>query len=102
MIDWQRDVERFMLRHGLAYDAATHMLDLVSEVGELAKLVLQAGDYGRQALSQDVDFSAELGDALYSLLAVSSVLDVDARAALKGALEKYEGRIQEGGGPGSR
>jgi NTP pyrophosphatase (non-canonical NTP hydrolase) len=101
MIDSQRDVERFMLRHDLHYDAAAHVLDLVSEVGELAKLVLRAGDYGHRPLDDDVDFSNELGDVFYSLLTVATVLDVDAGEALQRALRKYEERIQERGGPGS-
>jgi NTP pyrophosphatase (non-canonical NTP hydrolase) len=101
MIDSQRDVERFTLRHDLQYDAVTHMLDLVSEVGELAKLVLQASDYGRRPLDDAVDFSGELGDAFYSLLTLAVVLDVDTGEALDRALQKYERRLQERGGPGS-
>lgn len=101
MIDSQRDVRRFVLRHGLQYDAAIHTLDLVSEVGELAKLVLQATDYGQQGLDDDVPFSAELGDVCYSLLALAVALDVDAGQALDDALQKYERRLRQHGGPGS-
>lgn len=101
MIDSQREVRRFMLRHGLQYDAPTHLLDLVSEIGELSKLVLKASGYGQGRLSHEMNFGAELGDALYSLLAVATVLNVDAGEALDGALRKYEGRLREQGGPGS-
>ncbi len=101
MIDAQHDVERFMFRHGLRYDPATHMLDLASEVGELAKLVLQASDYGRRPLVDDGSFSDELGDVFYSLLTVATVLDIDAGEALQDALRKYEGRMRERGAPGS-
>jgi len=101
MIDSQRDVRRFVVRHGLRYDAATHTLDLVSEVGELAKLVLQATDYGQRGLDDDVPFSTELGDVFYSLLALAVALDVDAGDALDAALQKYESRLREHGGPGS-
>lgn len=102
MIDSQRDVERFLQRHGLEYDVTTHMLDLVSEVGELAKLLLRASEYGREPLSYGDQLSGELGDAFYSLLALATVLDVDAEDALQGALQKYERRLEEYGDPGSR
>jgi len=109
MIKSQRDVRRFVLRHEMQYDAATHVLDLVSEIGELAKLVLQASDYGRQPLDDDVDswfdqdhrMAVELGDVFYSFLAVAVALDIDAGAALDDALRKYEMRIRERGVPGS-
>ena len=101
MTDSQGNVRRFMLRHGLHHDASTHTLDLVSEVGELVKLILEATDYGRRELDEDVPFSTELGDVIYSLLALAVVLDVDADQALDAALQKYERRLREHGGPGS-
>ena len=97
----QHDVGRFARRHGLLYDAATHVLDLVSEVGELAKLILEASDYGEGAIDDRVDFSGEMGDAFYSLLTLASVLDVDAGEALQAALRKYETRLRETGEAGS-
>lgn len=103
MYDAQRDVEKFMLAHGLSHDPAIHTLDLVSEIGELAKLLLQASGYGRETSNyDDEDISDELGDTLYSLLALATVLGVDAEHALARALRKYDRRIREGGGPGSR
>ena len=101
MIDSQRDVRRFMLRHGLRYDAATHTLDLISELGELSKLVVEATDYGQRALDDDGTFSTELGDVFYSLLALAVALNVDAGEALDAAMQKYERRLREHGGPGS-
>jgi len=101
MIDPQRQVRRFMRRHGLQHDAVTHMLDHMSEVGELAKLVLEVSDYGHRPIDDAVDFSGELGDVLYSVLALATALDVDAGEALDGALRKYERRLGEHGGPGS-
>jgi NTP pyrophosphatase (non-canonical NTP hydrolase) len=90
-----------MACHDLRHDAATHLLDLVSEVGELSKLVLEASEYGRLQIEHDADFSGELGDVLYSLLAVAVTLEIDAGDALDGALRKYERRLAEGHGPGS-
>lgn len=100
-MDLQRDVERFLRHHGLQHDAAAHVLDLVSEVGEVAKLVLEASDYGGRPLDRGVDFSDELGDVLYSVLALATALDVDAEEALHAALRKYERRLEKRGGAGS-
>jgi NTP pyrophosphatase (non-canonical NTP hydrolase) len=93
--DWQNQVAAFMRRHRLNHDPATHVLDLVSEVGELAKELLVATDYGRRPSQFGRDLAEELGDALYSLLALAEVCDVDADEALHGALRKYERRLAE-------
>lgn len=44
----------------------------------------------------------EIGDALFSLLAVADELGIDAGAALDAALEKYSSRIDQKGDPGSK
>jgi len=43
----------------------------------------------------------EIGDVLFSVLAVAESLDIDADEALDVALEKYERRINQKGDPGS-
>lgn len=91
--DWQCRVAAFMRRHELEHSATIHMLDLVSEVGELAKEVLLATDYGRERPVSSSGLRDELGDSLYSLLAVAEVCDLNADNALEGALEKYEDRL---------
>ena len=45
--------------------------------------------------------SDEVGDALFSLLAIADSLDIDAGDALDEALEKYEARIDETGSASS-
>ena len=101
MDDLQADVAVFLQRHELKHDAASHVLDLVSEVGEIAKLVLEATDYGKQPPNWNKDFEGEIGDAAYSLLALATVLDVELEGALREALDKLEMRIRETGRPGS-
>ncbi len=102
MSDWQRRVAAFTQRHALLHDPATHTLDLVSEVGEVAKEVLLATDYGRRARQSRPQLASELGDALYSLLALAEACGVDAGSALDAALEKYERRLTERGRAGSK
>lgn len=99
--DWQRRVAAFMRRHNLLRDPATHALDLISEVGEAAKEVLLATDYGQRPAQFRPEMADELGDALYSLLALTEACGVDAGGALDAALEKYRRRLTERGEAGS-
>ena len=81
-------------------EPAYRLLDLCSEVGELAKDANTSTDYG----SSPADFAVkadEVGDALFSLLAFADAVDVDAGEALDAAMEKYESRIDETGDAGS-
>jgi NTP pyrophosphatase (non-canonical NTP hydrolase) len=98
---WQCRVAAFARRHKLLHDPATHALDLVSEVGEVAKEVLLATDYGRRAPQFRAELADELGDALYSLLVLAESCGVDADEALSAALEKYERRLAAQGEAGS-
>ena len=102
MINWQRRVADFARRRNLLHDPATHVLDLVSEVGEVAKEVLLSTDYGWRAGQFRPQLADELGDALYSLLTLAEACGVDAGSALDAALEKYERRLLERGEPGSK
>lgn len=96
----QERVARFVREHELTAPAAYRVLDLVSEVGEVAKEITVASDYGNQsgtvAVAED-----ELGDVLFALLALCDELDVDAADALDTAITKYESRIESAGDPGS-
>lgn len=98
-MDEQARVAAFLDDHDLRAPPANRVLDLASEVGELAKNVNETTDYGATA-SADVDRD-ELGDALFCLLALADELDYDAGAALDDALEKYDTRIGDTGTAGS-
>ena len=99
---WQEQVADLARRHNLLYNPSTHALDLVSEVGEVAKEVLLSTDYGRRAPQFRPQLADELGDVLYSLLTLAEACAVDAGDALNAALEKYERRLAERGKPGSK
>ena len=77
------------------------IMDLVSEVGEVVKDATKSADYGVNREDLDVK-KDEIGDVLFSLLAVCNELDIDADSALQTSLDKYEDRIDEKGDPGSR
>ncbi|WP_276256871.1 MazG-like family protein [Halomontanus rarus] len=99
-MDEQRTVAAFVEEHDLEAPPAYRVLDLTSEVGELAKEVNESTAYG--ATRADVDAAAdELGDALFALLALADSLEIDADDALEEALAKYRSRLEATGDPGS-
>jgi NTP pyrophosphatase (non-canonical NTP hydrolase) len=99
---FQTKVRRFLASYGLSYTPQTHALDLASEVGEVAKALLEASEYGRSAPIAAASLEEELGDTLFSLIALAESLDVDLEVALQKALAKYEARLAARGHSGSR
>ena len=99
-MDEQEKVAAFIDRHDLKTGPTYRTLDLVSEVGEVAKEVAESTGYG--AAPEDADVSAdELGDVLFALLGLADELGIDATAALDLALEKYERRLEHKKTPSS-
>ena len=96
----QELVRQRMVRWGLGADPQVRMLDLASEVGELAKEVLRSTDYGAKPFAPSPCLEEELGDCFFSLLCLSQALGIDGETALGKALEKYEMRYLGSGGIG--
>jgi NTP pyrophosphatase (non-canonical NTP hydrolase) len=99
-MDEQRQVASFVAEHDMEAPPAYRLLDVVSELGEVAKDATESSSYGTEPEAIDVD-TDEIGDVLFSLLALANSLDVDAGEALDEALAKYETRLDETGDPGS-
>jgi len=99
-MDRQQRVATFLDDHDLETPPTYRLLDLTSELGEVAKEVTESTDYGSDpeaiAVAED-----EIGDTLFSLLALCSELGVDADDALDTALEKYDGRLADNTTPAS-
>ena len=95
-MDEQRAVSSFVAEHDMEAPPAYRLLDLVSELGEVAKDAAESTDYGECPDDIEVD-SDEIGDALFALLALADELDIDAGGAPHEALAKYENRIAETG-----
>jgi NTP pyrophosphatase (non-canonical NTP hydrolase) len=96
----QRRVAAFVESNDLEAPPEFRLLDLVSELDEVAKDAAESTDYGTEPDSLAVE-ADELGDALFSLLALAESLDVDAGAALDEALAKYAQRLADGETPAS-
>jgi NTP pyrophosphatase (non-canonical NTP hydrolase) len=97
----QQQVGRFVEEHGLDATIEIRLLDLVSEVGELAKEPLKVTAYGRVPFVASAAWADELGDVLFALTCLANATGVDMHAALESALKKYERRIDERGTAGS-
>ena len=102
MREEQEKVRELIRSCHLETSASVRCLDLVSEVGEVAKELLKASDYGTQQMFDLTrETEEELGDCLFSLLAMCDSLGIDAHDALEGALEKYRTRWENHGSVGS-
>lgn len=93
----QDEVNDFAKKHNLLHKPEVHALDLITEIGEVAKEILKATDYGKKEFSSREELKSELGDAFYSLLMVANACNVDVEEALKLVLNKYKKRLAKGG-----
>lgn len=80
---------------------SARVLDIQSELGELAKEVLKSSKYGTQEFCVSENFEMEFGDVLYSILSLAEEVGVDAECCLKKALKKYQDRIDAKNSMGS-
>lgn len=97
----QQDVASFVQENDLEAAPAYRLLDLVSELGEVAKDAVESTGYGDSPTDVDIN-SDEIGDVLFSLLALSEAVGIDASEALDEAMGKYDDRITESGSASSR
>ena len=87
--------------HANPMPVTARVLDIQSEVGELAKEVLKSTKYGTREFVITDDFELELGDVLYSLLSLADETGVDAEGVLDKVLAKYRKRIESNDNMGS-
>jgi NTP pyrophosphatase (non-canonical NTP hydrolase) len=97
----QARVGLFVAAHDIDAPVEARLLDLVSEVGELAKEVLKGSGYGRAPFAPPEGWDGELADALFALLCLANSTGVDLDTALTAALAKYADRLATRGDAGS-
>jgi len=90
-------VKDFIQKHNLQTSEQIRYIDLVSEVGELGKEILNGTNYGKKEYEHTTNASGELGDCLFSLLALCCEMNVEAEDVLQEALEKYNDRFKRKG-----
>lgn len=101
MKNWQQRAASFAQKQNLTHDSSVYALDLMSELGEVAKEILLATNYGERPFQASPALQNELGDALYSLCQLATSAAVDLEAAFRATLTKYEERWQAKGHIGS-
>ena len=79
--------------HQTKMPVSARLLDVQSELGELAKEYLKATNYGTSEFSKTEDFELEFGDVLYSLLSLANELSLNSEECLNLILEKYKKRF---------
>lgn len=95
LTDAQRAVDASIQALGGYWPPLANLARLFEECGELARAVNQAHGPKRVKPSEARSSAGEeLGDTLYVLLVLANSLDVDAGAALGGALERAALRAQ--------
>lgn len=97
----QTKVRSFAAEHRLGSSVEVRLLDAMSELGEVAKDILRASDYGKRPFTPSAALRDELGDVFFSLLCMANDTGVDVQHAVEAALAKYERRIRTSGSAGS-
>lgn len=98
---FQETVDGFLVEHDLQAPVIHRLLDVASEVGELAREAVEATRYGREGFEPSEHWDEELGDLFFSLICLANASDVNLEEALDRVLEKYRGRIAMSGSPTS-
>ena len=96
----QQQVKDFCQTHQLDTPLEFRMLDLISELGEVAKEILKTSNYGNRKFHLQPEFSDELGDVFFTHNSSQPVRH-RSREALQQAIKKYEYRLQTEGSLGS-
>ena len=94
--EMQERIADFCKKHHLNSSPEHRALDAVSELGEVAKEILRMTDYGRKPFAYRAEVKSELGDLLFSLVALANSLHVNLDEALAMVLRKYEQRLLKG------
>ena len=90
---FQEVVLEFVEDHHLEIEVPYRMLDMVSELGEVAKEVLKSSHYGITRFMPENKWEDEMGDLFFSLICLANSTGVNLEEALNNVLQKYENRL---------
>ena len=93
----QNLVRDFITKYNLQTDKTVRYIDLTSEIGELGKEILKSTDYGKKDFILNDKAIEEIGDCIFSLLALTEIMGIDGEDALLKVLCKYESRFSQKG-----
>lgn len=92
----QKKVKNFNDNRGVhtrPMPVSARIMDINSELGELAKEYLKCTNYGTSEFNSNDEFIMEYGDVLYSMLSLANELNINAEKSIDMVLEKYQKRI---------
>lgn len=92
----QGQIKNFCKKNKINHKPEIHALDLTSEIGEISKEILKMSNYGKKSIRYSEEIKGELGDALYSLIALANNFNIDLEEALQMVIKKYENRLAKG------
>lgn len=96
LISMQKKIKEFVEKNNLDSSIESRTLDLVSEVGEVAKEVLKSTSYGKKPFNISAEMELEIGDVFFSLTTLANQLNIDIEKALDMVLSKYQKRLTHG------
>ena len=87
--------------HKKPMPTSARILNIQSELGELAKAYLKNSKYGTQQFELIDDFKEEFGDVLYSIISLANELDISCEECLNNTLDKLKTRMEANNSMGS-
>lgn len=87
--------------HKKSMPVYARILDIESEMGELAKEYLKNSKYGTKEFQLTDGFKEEFGDVLYAIFSLSNELKIDCNECLDIALTKLKERMEKNNSMGS-
>ncbi|MHA1990316.1 MAG: nucleotide pyrophosphohydrolase [Candidatus Hodarchaeales archaeon] len=96
----QKIVKDFVKKNDLDSPIEYKFIDLVSELGEIAKELNLITNYGKLMVEVSSGLLEEIGDIYYSLLILANYFGADLSVLLEKAINKYKERLKQGS-PGS-
>lgn len=97
----QNKVRLFTDEKGLNIPLEVRMMDLVAEIGEMAKEILKQTNYGKKSFKGNEDWLGEMGDVFFSLICLANTTEIDLEEGINRVLDKYQKRFEDKGSIGS-
>lgn len=97
----QKRIKKYCEENNLESPPLYRLLDVMSELGEVSKEVLEISKYGRKPIQCNENLKSEIGDLFYSLITLANSFDIDLEDCLNISFEKLKKRMKEKGSPSS-
>lgn len=98
--DYQKQTQEIIDKFDFNWSTYVQYIHLVEEVAELGEAItVNNGDRksgsGEKALADHSDIAEEIGDSLFSVIAVANKLNIDSAEALEAAFKRYQNKLDK-------